>query len=238
MESVTAPSERGVEVERWPSELPLFVLVLVASLGLWLLLALTILALVYALLIGVVLFFAHVAFVTHLRGSAVKIGPEQFAELHARVVELSRRAGLARAPDAYLLQAGGSLNALATKLFRGRIIVLFSELLEACGDDHAARDLVIGHELGHLRSGHLDWHLLIAPGMLVPFLGAAYSRAREFTCDRWGAALCGDRAGATRGLAILAAGGLHGPRVNLRSFVEQQRDLDTGWMTLGRWLSG
>ncbi|MBP1642518.1 MAG: peptidase Ste24p [Acidobacteria bacterium] len=238
MESAIAPSERGVEVERWPSELPLFALVLAASLGLWLLLALTILGLVYAVLIGVLLFFAHVAFVTHLRGSAIKIGPEQFPELHARVVELARRAGLARAPDAYLLQAGGSLNALATKLFRGRMIVLFSDLLEACGEDHAARDLVIGHELGHLRSGHLDWHLLIAPGMLVPFLGAAYSRAREFTCDRWGAALCGDRAGATRGLAILAAGGVHGPRVNLRSFVEQQRDLDTGWMTLGRWLSG
>mgnify|MGYP003390735096 CR=1 FL=1 len=72
MESAIAPSERGVEVERWPSELPLFVLVLAASLGLWLLLALTILGLVYAVLIGVVLFFAHVAFVTHLRGSAVE----------------------------------------------------------------------------------------------------------------------------------------------------------------------
>jgi len=71
---------------------------------------------------------------------------------------------------------------------------------------------------------------------VVPFLGAAYSRAREYTCDRYGAALCGDRQGALRGLAILAAGGTHGPQVNLESLVAQRRDLNTGWMTLGRWL--
>ena len=71
----------------------------------------------------------------------------------------------------------------------------------------------------------------------MPFLGAAYSRACERTCDRWGAALCGDPAGALRGLAILAAGGSHARSMNLQAFVAQRRDLDTGWMTLGSWLS-
>jgi Zn-dependent protease with chaperone function len=233
-----APPANVVQVEPWPSELPLTVLVVLASLGVWALLALTIIGLIYVLFIFLFLFFVQLAFVTHLRGSAVKLGPEQFPELHARVVELGRRAGLERLPDAYLMQAGGSLNALATKFFRGRMIVLFSDLLDACGDDRAARDMVIGHELGHLRRGHLDWLLFKAPGALVPFLGAAYSRACEYTCDRWGAALCGDPAGAARGLAVLAAGGAHGPRVNLRAFVAQQEDLDTGWMTIGRWLGG
>ena len=235
---VDAPPPHVLQVERWPSEIPLLVCVVLASVGLWLMLALTIIGLIYVLLILVALFFVHVAFVTHLRGSAVKLGPEQFPELHARVVELGRRAGLERLPDAYLMQAGGSLNALATKLFSGRMIVLYSDLLDACGDDEAARDMVIGHELGHLKCGHLDWMILKAPGTLVPFLGAAYSRACEYTCDRWGAALCGDAAGAARGLAVLAAGGRHGPRVNLRAWVAQQDDLDTGWMTIGRWLGG
>jgi hypothetical protein len=40
-----------------------------------------------------------------------------------------------------------------------------------------------------------------------------------------------------RGLAILAAGGKLARRVNLRSFVHQTKQLDTGWMTLGKWLS-
>ncbi len=167
----------------------------------------------------------------------MRLGSGQLPELHARVQQLARAAGLAREPEAYLLESGGSLNALATKFFRGRMIVLFSDLLDACGDDSAARDMVIGHEIGHLKAGHLDHLLLTGPGRLMPFLGAAYSRACERTCDRWGAALCGDPGGAVRGLAILAAGGTHAKRINLQAYVAQRRDLDTGWMTLGSWLS-
>lgn len=232
-----APPTLPVQVAPWPSEGPLFVLVLLFSLGLWALLAVSIIGLAYVALIGLFLFFVHLAFVTHLRGSAVRLGPAQFPELHARVQELARAAGLPREPEAYLLESGGSLNAMATKFFRGRMIVLFSDLLDACGDDLAARDMVIGHEIGHLKAGHLDHLLLTGPGRLLPFLGAAYSRACERTSDRWGAALCGDPAGAVRGLAILAAGGSHAKRMNLQAFVAQRRDLDSGWMTLGSWLS-
>jgi Zn-dependent protease with chaperone function len=237
--SFTAPAPPGgtVQVASWPTEKPLFVLILLLSLGLWAVLAISIIGLAYVALIGLFLFFVHLAFVTHLRGSAVRLGPAQFPELHARVLELARTAGLAREPEAYLLESGGNLNALATKFFRGRMIVLFSDLLDACGDDHAARDMVIGHEIGHLKAGHLDHLLLTGPGRLMPFLGSAYSRACERTCDRWGAALCGEPAGAVRGLAILAAGGSHAKRMNLEAYVAQRRDLDTGWMTLGSWLS-
>lgn len=231
------PPANLVRVASWPTEKPLFVLVLLLSLGLWAVLAISIIGLAYVALIGLFLFFVHLAFVTHLRGSAVRLGPAQFPELHARVQELARAAGLPREPEAYLLESGGSLNAMATKFFRGRMIVLFSDLLDACGDDSAARDMVIGHEIGHLKAGHLDHLLLTGPGRLMPFLGAAYSRACERTSDRWGAALCGDPAGAVRGLAVLAAGGSHAKRMNLQAFVAQRRDLDTGWMTLGSWLS-
>ncbi len=224
-------------IERWPTEIPLRVLVMLASLGIWALLALSIIGAIYAAMIVVFLFFSHVAFITYVRGSAVRLGPEQFPELWTRVVTLSKQAGLQQTPEAYVMEAGGSLNAFATKLFGGRMIVLFSDLLDACGDDHAARDMVIGHEIGHLKLGHLDWAWLTAPGRLMPFLGSAYSRACEFSCDRWGAALCGDRAGATRGLAILAAGGKLGKQVNLSAYVAQRENLDTGWMTIGCWIS-
>jgi len=231
------PPASPAQVAAWPTEKPLFVLILLLSLGMWAVLAISIIGLAYVALIGLFLFFVHLAFVTHLRGSAVRLGPEQFPELHARVQELARAAGLTREPEAYLLESGGNLNAMATKFFRGRMIVLFSDLLDACGDDLAARDMVIGHEIGHLKAGHLDHLLLTGPGRLMPFLGSAYSRACERTCDRWGAALCGDPAGAVRGLAILAAGGTHAKRMNLAAYVAQRRDLDTGWMTLGSWLS-
>lgn len=223
--------------ERWPSELPLRIFVILASLAIWAILALSIFGLIYAVFIALFLFATHVVFVTHVRGSAVRLGPKQFPELWHRVVELSQAVGLETPPEAYLMEAGGSLNAFATKFFRGRLVVLFSDLLEACGDDTKARDMIIGHELTHLRAGHLDWFLLTAPGRFVPFLGTAYSRACELTCDRWGAQLCGEIAAAQRGLAILAAGPKYASRVDLEAFVAQRADLDTGWMTLGKWLS-
>jgi Zn-dependent protease with chaperone function len=227
----------AIQVQPWPSETPLFALVVAASVVLWLALAISIIGIAYALLIAVGLFFAHVAYVAHVRGSAVRLGPDQLPELYARVVDLARRTGIDVMPEAYVMEAGGQLNALAMRFLRSRMVVLFSDLLEACGDDHAARDMIIGHELGHIRAGHLDWQWLLAPGMLFPFLGNACSRAREHTCDRYGAALCGDPAGALRGLAILAAGGHYGPRVNVKRLAAQRDDLDTGWMTIGKWLS-
>jgi Zn-dependent protease with chaperone function len=235
--NTASPETLGaVNVTRWPSETPLLGLVVIAAVGLWVLLAVSVFGLAYALLIGLFLFLSHVAFLAHVRGSGVRLSPEQFPELHQRVQELAARAGLRRAPEAYLVQAGGTLNALATRFLGADVIVLYSELVEACGSDEGARDMVIGHELGHLASGHLRWRWAIAPGLLVPFLGSAWSRACEHTCDRWGAQLCGDHAAALRGLAVLAAGGAHGPRVNLEALSRQRQALDTGWMTLGRWL--
>jgi Zn-dependent protease with chaperone function len=226
-----------VSVSPWPTEQPLFALVLLASLALWGAILLSIFGAIYAVFIAVALFFVHLLFIVHVRGSGVRLGPRQFPDLDRRVRELALAAGLTEVPAAYVMESGGALNAFATRFLRSRMIVLFSDLLEACGNDRGARDMVIGHEIGHIRQGHLNWSILIAPGMFVPFLGAAYTRARERSCDRWGWALCGDRAGALRGLAILAAGGMHGPRVDLEAFVAQRQDLDTGWMTIGRWLA-
>ncbi len=231
----TAGSAGPAQVERWPSEIPLLVLVALAAAGIWFFLVFSIIGVLYAALIGLFLFFTHLGFVAHLRGSAVRLGPDQFPELHRRVQELAARAGLARVPEAYVMHAGGSLNALATHFLRARMIVLFSDLLDACGDNEAARDMIIGHELGHIRAGHLRYRWFLFPGFLVPLLGTAYSRAREYTCDRYGAALCGDPRAALVGLGILAAGGPHGCRVNLQALAQQRDLLNTGWMTLGKW---
>ncbi len=231
------PDCEPVTVSSDPHESALLAFVILASVAIYGSLLLSIFGAFYAVFIAIFVFFGHVVFIAHVRGSGVKLGPEQFPDLYQRVHELAARAGMNQVPDSYLMQEGGALNAFATKLFRGRIIVLYTDVLEACGDDEAARDMIIGHELGHHKAGHLDWLWLTIPGRFVPLLGAAYSRACERTCDRWGAALCGDASGAVRGLAILAVGATFAPHVNLAAFVDQQRDLDTGWMTLGRWLS-
>ncbi|HKQ97543.1 MAG TPA: M48 family metallopeptidase, partial [Candidatus Polarisedimenticolia bacterium] len=176
-----------VTVERWPSERNLLAIVVLASIGLWIALCFSIIGIIYAGMIAVFFFVGHVGFVAHLRGNAVRLGPQQMPDLHDRVVAIAARFGMPP-PEAYLMQSGGTLNALATRFFGSRFIVLYSDLLEACGDNEDARDFIVAHELGHLKAGHLTGRWFLMPGLLVPFLGSAWSRACEYTCDRYGKA--------------------------------------------------
>ncbi len=213
--------EPPLKINRWASERPLLFLVWLAAIAIWILLAVSLIGIVYAALLGLFFFLAHIMFISSLRGNAVRLGPDQMPELYARVVALSERVGLPKVPEAYVVQAGGSLNALATKFLRSNFIVLFSDLLEACGDNTDARDFIIAHELGHLHAGHLRSRWLLLPGLLVPLLGTGYSRACEYTCDRYGLAAIDDNDKALDGLCILAAGGKYGPLVNRRALVAQ-----------------
>lgn len=226
-----------VKVSRWPSETPLFGLVLVAALALWVVLAVSIVGLVYALFIGLFFFLAHLAFIAHLRGSAVRLGPDQFPALYERIGTLSKQLGMRNVPEAYVMQAGGSLNAFATRFLGSSFIVLFADLLDACGDNTEARDFIIAHELGHLRAGHLNKRWLLLPGLMVPLLGSAWSRACEYTADRYGASVGRDREAALEGLCILAAGAKQGPQVNRRALVAQRVSLNTVTMKLGEWFA-
>jgi Zn-dependent protease with chaperone function len=224
-----------VAVEPWPSEMPLKVFVILISISIWFVLVISIFGIAYAAFIGLFLFSAHLLFIAMVRGNAVRVSPDQYPELYLRVERLSQRAGLSYVPETYVMQAGGSLNAFATKFLRSRMIIIFSDLLDACGNDERAQDMIIGHEIGHIKQGHVDAYWFLLPGLAMPFLGTAYSRAREYTCDRYGYALAGDPVGAFKGLAILSAGKNYGSRVNYSALVKQRKSLDTGLMTIGKW---
>jgi Zn-dependent protease with chaperone function len=232
------PPEPNVEIRvaRWATERPLLIVNAVASAGLWFLVFRSTSSIASIGMSATILILMNIAFVTLIRGSAVRVGPDQFPELHARVEDLARRMGLRRTPDVYLMQGNGALNAFATRFLRAHMVVLLSDLLEACGDNAAARDMIIGHELGHIRAGHLRGRWLLLPASFVPFLGSALSRAREYTCDRYGCSAAGDQDAALLGLAILSAGGKYGPHVNHPALMRQRHDLRSLWMLIGEWL--
>lgn len=234
--AVTSAAAPRFRIEPWPTERPLLALSVVAALGLWGLLALSVIGLVYALLLGLLYSAAQRMLVAHVRGSGVKLGPDQLPDVHAAVERLASEMGMP-SPDAYLMRAGGWPNAFATRRLGGEIVVLHSELLEACGENAAARDMILGRELAHLKCGHRRARWLLAPARLLPFLGSALARAREYTCDRYGLAAAGGIEGAKLGLAILAAGPRFGRALNLEAFHRQRADLNTGAMTLAEWLS-
>jgi Zn-dependent protease with chaperone function len=225
-----------IRVSRWPTERPFLILNALASAGLWFLFFRSLQSVASIGFSAAILLVMNIAFVTVIRGSAVRLGPEQFPDLYGRVEELARRMGFRRTPAVYLMQRDGALNAFAMRFLRLHMIVLLSDLLEACGDNLAARDMIIGHELGHIRAGHLRARWLLMPASFVPFLGSALSRAREYTCDRYGCAAAGDRDAALLGLAILSAGGRYGPHVNHAALIRQRHDLRSVWMLIGEWL--
>jgi Zn-dependent protease with chaperone function len=198
------PGEQPQSVQRWETEIPLLIL---AALALWAFLLISLIGIFYAVFFGIFFFLAHVAFIAHLRGSAVKLGPDQLPDLYARVQTVARRLGMEKMPDAYVMQAGDTLNALATKLMRSNFIILFTDLLDACEDDREAVGFIIAHELGHLKAGHLRFQWFLILGRFIPFLGGAYSRACEYTADRYGFAAITNRRSAIHGLTVLAAGG-------------------------------
>ena len=61
--------------------------------------------------------------------------PRPVSEPHAHVEQLARRIGLRRMPEVYLMQQDGAINAFATRFLRSQIVVLFADLLDACGDN-------------------------------------------------------------------------------------------------------
>jgi Zn-dependent protease with chaperone function len=227
----------AIKVTPSAGENPLRVALLIVGIALWIVIVLSVIGLVYGLMLGAFLFFAHMSLIAHVRGSSIKLGPHQMPEIYARVVELSRRIGLEKVPDVYLRQSGGLLNAFATRFGRAKFIVLFSELVYACGNNKDALDFIIAHELGHLHRGHLDLRWLIGPAFVIPFLGSAYSRACEYTCDRYGFQASDNPDLSLDGLCILAAGPQFAPAVNRTAFAAQDRDLNTAFMKLGEWFA-
>ena len=127
----------------------LFMIMLVISLAVWgLLIVGTLgLALVYVLLGFIFYLFIQSAFISYIKGTGVRVTPEQFPDLHARLTACSEKLGLKSVPEAYLLHANGIFNALATRFLGRNFIVLYSDITNSvissagiwCGDRGCGR---------------------------------------------------------------------------------------------------
>ena len=205
-------------------EQPLFVILLIISVIAWglLIIGTVGIALIYILAGFVLYLFIQSAFISRLKGTGVRITTEQFPDLYARIAACSDKIGLRPVPEAYLLHADGIFNALATRFLGRNFIVLYSDIVDALEERLESLNFYIGHELGHIKRGHLQWGPVLWPAGLLPLIGAAYSRAREYTCDLHGAACCASPEDGRRALAALAAGGSRWKTINLEAYSGQQ----------------
>jgi Zn-dependent protease with chaperone function/type II secretory pathway pseudopilin PulG len=220
-------------------EPPLFALSLAISVLFWLLLLVGTfgMALLYAPFVFLMYLFTQSALIAYLKGTAIRITPRQFPDLHARVAACSERLGLAQAPDCYLLNGQGGFNAFATRFLGRNFVILFSDVVDALEDRPGAVDFYVGHELAHVKRGHLVWRPALLPASLLPLLGAAYHRACESTCDRHGAACCADTHDAVAALTALAAGHRRWKSVSTDEYVAQADESGGFWMSFNELVS-
>jgi len=158
--------------------------------------------------------------------------------MYAQFTACCERLQMDRHPRAYIMNGDGRFNAFATKFLGTPFVVLYSDVVDAMAKHADGVRFYIGHELGHLRMKHLSGHFLRWPVLWLPLLGAAYSRARESTCDRHGLACSSSPEGAARALGALAAGPERWQHLDLTAYREQTRQTSGFWMSLHELLAG
>lgn len=176
--------------------------------------------------------FVQSALIAHIKGNGVELSPSQFTDLYGQFAACCDKLQMATRPQAYILNGNGGLNAFATKFLGTQYVVLMSDVVDAMDKHPDGVRFYIGHELGHLRMKHLSGHFLRWPVLWLPLLGAAYSRARESTCDRHGLACSGSPEGAAQALAALSAGAERWKQLDVKAYVNQAKLSSGFWMSL------
>jgi Zn-dependent protease with chaperone function/uncharacterized protein YjbJ (UPF0337 family) len=173
------------------------------------------------------------------QANAVRVGPTQLARLNSIYGEVLRSLDCQARPDLFVSQAP-FVNAGAYGMDRP-FIVLHSATLELLDDEEVG--FVLGHELGHVMSGHALYHTLLILVLNVG-LGALptvaelarlplrltlleWYRKSELSCDRAGLLAIQNPPSSLRSLLKLAGGG-RGHELNLEAFLEQAREYEEG----------
>jgi len=156
-----------------------------------------------------------------IHGSGLKVGPEQFPEIHECVVSFCERLGLMNRPDIYIVEAE-VMNAAAVKFGGRNVVLLTDDLIHGCLCSSNPKTLafVLGHELAHIAAGHTG---MIRAGMRQYY--KKLSRLDEMTADRVGTRLVGSRKVAAEGLVLLTVGPHLLQFVNPKSLQQQVREV-------------
>jgi len=191
--------------------------------------SLLVLLLIYAGIIALIYYLIESYFRAILFGYSVSVTEQQYPELHRILLSYSKRLGIS-APEMFVYNGNGIMNAMAVKFLKRKYIILMGDLVDLLLSDRKMDELgfVIGHELGHHYAGHTSiaksWFL--KPGKIFPFIGAAYSRACELTADRVGFILTGNKVSSQKALVALASGSKVLIKSNhIESFIEQERKI-------------
>jgi len=158
----------------------------------------------------IVAWLSSLYFKAVILGDSVRVSADQYPEIYQRANEISRELKMTSVPEIFVVNSNGVINAVAYRVLDGKYIFVYSSLVDLLliKGHRKELDFILGHELGHYAAGHMQFwkRIFLFWGKLVPFVGAAYSRACELTADRIGHHFVDDTTVSKRALAAMALG--------------------------------
>lgn len=156
------------------------------------------------------------------RANSIELNENQFPEIYEIIKKFSKELEMGYVPSAYLVQKGGVLNAFATSFFSKKYISINSAIFELAYLEHKDLDtlsFVIAHELAHLKRKHATTTMTLIEifANIIPVWGMAYSRVKEYTCDRHALWLAPEGA---KGMILLSAGKHLYKNVNVEEYIK------------------
>jgi len=163
------------------------------------------------------------------RTNGVRVGEDQFPELHARLLDVCRKLGIEDVPALYVSRTV-EWPAVAYSVFgRRAVVVLKAELFAKDWVDRIdALAFVIAGALGSIRLGHTRWwvELLTDYARRVPGLRTPLLMKWTFSRDRCAAYAVPD---GVRGLLLEAVGKDVAPDIDVAAFVRQAEKASGFW---------
>ena len=215
-----------------------FLVLAIISALVWLVCVVTVVPIIGVLAGAFFIWFAHGMLIARIKSEAVKVDEKQYPELARSFAAVCHDLQMKRVPDLYLMQAGGLLNAFATRFAARDFVVVYSDLVEAYGPESGEIKFLLGHEIGHIRSRHILKNMLLVPGLFLPLIGSAYSRACESSCDRHGALASGDADASVRAMMVLSGGRDAGKTLTPSPFSAQHHEARGFFVSLHELFSG
>ncbi len=182
-------------------------------------------------------FFGERGIRLYFQANAVRVGPRQFPKLHSLLTEVTTTMDWPEQPELFVTQTP-IVNAGAVGVDHP-FILLNSGAVGLLDDDELR--VLIGHELGHVMSGHSLYRtvaiLILTLGFRnLPFLAGLailpiqlalleWLRKSELSADRAGLLASQDPVASMR-LYLKLAGGGDMAQMHLESFMEQAREYE------------
>jgi len=217
----------------YKNEKKLFKIVLIFSILLWLLFIVGTVGVGLLFLLFAVIgsLFAQSGFISHLKGNGVHVTEEQMPELNKQFNECCNILEIDDKPELYVMNSDGFLNALAARFLRKHYVVLYSGVVDALQKYPDGLKFYIGHELGHIKRGHLAFPGLLIPGSFLPIIGPAYERSQEYSSDLHGLKCCKQPKDAIYAMGVLAMGPEQWNKLNVRAYAAQSDQTGGFWMS-------